>query len=102
MYDHDEGGAGMFGQSFEKSLQRLDAAGGSADSDDRRFRARLLRTMTLLFVRFAVCILGHAASPANACCRDLATERTWRQSAHRIRPGMILRRGKAFSIGTRR
>ena len=43
MHDHDKGGAyTLVGQSLEERLQRLDAARGSADADDRRFRARLL------------------------------------------------------------
>ena len=62
MHDHDKGGAGMVGQSFEESLQRLDAARGGTDPDDRRLRARLPRPGALLFARVA-CSVGHAASP---------------------------------------
>jgi hypothetical protein len=63
MHDHDKGGASTVEQSFEESLQRLDAACGSADADDRKFRARLLRTGALLFFRRAVFVVGHPRAP---------------------------------------
>ena len=44
MHNYHKGNARTVGQSFEERLQRLDAARGGANSDDRRFRARLLRT----------------------------------------------------------
>ncbi len=59
MHNHHKGNARTVGQSFEERLQRLDAARGGANSDDRRFRARLLRLGALLFVRVAVFVAGH-------------------------------------------
>ena len=43
MHNYHKGNARTVGQSFEERLQRLDAARGGANSDDRRFRARWLR-----------------------------------------------------------
>ena len=60
MHDHDKGGASTVGQRFEERLQRLDAAGGGADSDDRR--VRLFRLGALLLVRVAFSIFVHTAS----------------------------------------
>ena len=59
MHNYHKGNARTVGQSFEERLQRLDAARGGANSDDRRFRARLLRLGALLFVRVAVFVAGH-------------------------------------------
>ena len=59
MHNYHKGNARTVGQSFKERLQRLDAARGCANSDDRRFRARWLRVGALLFVSVAGYVAGH-------------------------------------------
>lgn len=42
MLDDDDGEAGMVGQLLQQGRDGLDAAGGSADADDRKERLRVL------------------------------------------------------------
>ena len=73
MHNYHKGNARTVRQSFEERLQRLDAARGGANSDDRRFRARLLRLGALLFVRVAVFVAGHGVVPKSVS----VTVATW-------------------------
>ena len=53
MHDHDESGAGFFGQRSEQMLQSMHAAGRSADADHNGFGARLRFSVPFLVAYFS-------------------------------------------------